>query len=93
MGLVASTGRLERPRRWHQAVSYPPQESTLAHAELPDTVEAVANAIKKHRDFATSMELGLHKVQLALQAGESLQRQGNLYSARVAEAMDSLRTK
>ncbi|KAI6060588.1 spectrin beta chain, non-erythrocytic 4 isoform X4 [Aix galericulata] len=69
------------------------QESTLAHAELPDTVEAVANAIKKHRDFTTSMELGLHKVQLALQAGESLQRQGNLYSARVAEAMDSLRTK
>uniref|UniRef100_A0A8C3CTN2 Spectrin beta chain n=1 Tax=Cairina moschata TaxID=8855 RepID=A0A8C3CTN2_CAIMO len=68
------------------------QESTLAHAELPDTVEAVANAIKKHRDFTTSMELGLHKVQLALQAGESLQRQGNLYSARVAEAMDSLRT-
>uniref|UniRef100_A0A8C3CPX6 Spectrin beta chain n=1 Tax=Cairina moschata TaxID=8855 RepID=A0A8C3CPX6_CAIMO len=67
-------------------------ESTLAHAELPDTVEAVANAIKKHRDFTTSMELGLHKVQLALQAGESLQRQGNLYSARVAEAMDSLRT-
>uniref|UniRef100_A0A8B9VP58 Spectrin beta chain n=1 Tax=Anas zonorhyncha TaxID=75864 RepID=A0A8B9VP58_9AVES len=69
------------------------QESTLAHAELPDTVEAVTNAIKKHRDFSTSMELGLHKVQLALQAGESLQRQGNLYSARVAEAMDSLRTK
>uniref|UniRef100_A0A8B9VR43 Spectrin beta chain n=1 Tax=Anas zonorhyncha TaxID=75864 RepID=A0A8B9VR43_9AVES len=68
------------------------QESTLAHAELPDTVEAVTNAIKKHRDFSTSMELGLHKVQLALQAGESLQRQGNLYSARVAEAMDSLRT-
>lgn len=53
----------------------------------------MTNAIKKHRDFSTSMELGLHKVQLALQAGESLQRQGNLYSARVAEAMDSLRTK
>lgn len=92
---MASTGRPQQPCRRHQAISYPPppQESTLAHAELPDTVEAVTNAIKKHRDFSTSMELGLHKVQLALQAGESLQRQGNLYSARVAEAMDSLRTK
>ncbi|GAB0201943.1 spectrin beta chain, non-erythrocytic 4 [Grus japonensis] len=69
------------------------QESTLVHAELPDTVEEVNNAIKKHKDFTTTMDLNLQKIQLALQAGESLQRQGNLYSDRVAEAMESLRTK
>uniref|UniRef100_A0A8B9QN40 Spectrin beta chain n=1 Tax=Apteryx owenii TaxID=8824 RepID=A0A8B9QN40_APTOW len=67
------------------------QESTLAHAELPDTVEAVGNAIKKHKDFTTTMDLNLQKIQLALQAGESLQRQGNLYSDRVAERMEALR--
>lgn len=50
-------------------------------------------AIKKHKDFTTTMELNLQKIQLALQAGESLQRQGNLYSDRVAEAMEDLRTK
>ncbi|KAM9588925.1 spectrin beta chain, non-erythrocytic 4 [Morphnus guianensis] len=69
------------------------QESTLVHAELPDTVEGVSNAIKKHKDFTTTMDLNLQKIQLALQAGESLQRQGNLYSDRVAEAMESLRAK
>lgn len=69
------------------------QESTLVHAELPDTVEGVDKAIKKHKDFTTTMELNLQKIQLALQAGESLQRQGNLYSDRVAEAMEDLRTK
>lgn len=65
----------------------------MVHAELPDTVEEVNNAIKKHKDFTTTMDLNLQKIQLALQAGESLQRQGNLYSDRVAEAMESLRTK
>ncbi|KAM9270917.1 LOW QUALITY PROTEIN: spectrin beta chain, non-erythrocytic 4 [Cariama cristata] len=69
------------------------QESTLVHAELPDTVEGVNNAIKKHKDFTTTMDLNLQKIQLALQAGESLQRQGNLYSDRVAEAMEGLRAK
>uniref|UniRef100_A0A8B9NPQ8 Calponin-homology (CH) domain-containing protein n=1 Tax=Accipiter nisus TaxID=211598 RepID=A0A8B9NPQ8_9AVES len=69
------------------------QESTLVHAELPDTVEGVSNAIKKHKDFTTTMDLNLQKIQLALQAGESLQHQGNLYSDHVAEAMESLHAK
>ncbi|XP_069631765.1 spectrin beta chain, non-erythrocytic 4 [Haliaeetus albicilla] len=69
------------------------QESTLVHAELPDTVEGVSNAIKKHKDFTTTMDLNLQKIQLALQAGESLQHQGNLYSDCVAEAMESLHAK
>ncbi|XP_069738334.1 LOW QUALITY PROTEIN: spectrin beta chain, non-erythrocytic 4 [Phaenicophaeus curvirostris] len=69
------------------------QESILAQAQLPDTVEGVTNALKKHKDFLTTMDLNLQKVHLALQAGESLQRQGNLYSDRVAEATEGLRAK
>ncbi|XP_077645281.1 spectrin beta chain, non-erythrocytic 4 isoform X2 [Lonchura striata] len=69
------------------------QEATLAHAELPETVEEVTKALKKHKDFTTTLELNLQKVQLVLQAGESLQRQGNLHSDRVAEAMEELRAK
>uniref|UniRef100_A0A8C3NL82 Spectrin beta chain n=1 Tax=Geospiza parvula TaxID=87175 RepID=A0A8C3NL82_GEOPR len=61
------------------------QETTLAHAELPDTVEGVTKALKKHKDFTTTLELNLQKVQLVLQAGESLRRQRNLHSDRVAE--------
>ncbi|XP_023801445.1 spectrin beta chain, non-erythrocytic 4 [Cyanistes caeruleus] len=69
------------------------QETTLAHAELPDTVEGVTKALKKHKDFTTTLELNLQKVQLVLQAGESLRRQRNLHSDRVAEAMEGLRAK
>uniref|UniRef100_A0A8C3NLC3 Spectrin beta chain n=1 Tax=Geospiza parvula TaxID=87175 RepID=A0A8C3NLC3_GEOPR len=71
----------------------PSQETTLAHAELPDTVEGVTKALKKHKDFTTTLELNLQKVQLVLQAGESLRRQRNLHSDRVAEAMEGLRAK
>uniref|UniRef100_A0A8U8CKB8 Spectrin beta chain n=1 Tax=Geospiza parvula TaxID=87175 RepID=A0A8U8CKB8_GEOPR len=60
----------------------PSQETTLAHAELPDTVEGVTKALKKHKDFTTTLELNLQKVQLVLQAGESLRRQRNLHSDR-----------
>ena len=56
-------------------------------------MEGVNNAIKKHKDFTATMDLSLQKIQLALQAGESLRRQGNLYSDRVAQAMEGLRAK
>uniref|UniRef100_A0A8C8SUT0 Spectrin beta chain n=1 Tax=Pelusios castaneus TaxID=367368 RepID=A0A8C8SUT0_9SAUR len=69
------------------------QESTLAQAELPTTVEAAEKAIKKHKDFLTTMELNLPKTTLALRAGESLVRQGSPYSARAEEEMVALRVK
>ncbi|XP_074873007.1 spectrin beta chain, non-erythrocytic 4 isoform X2 [Carettochelys insculpta] len=69
------------------------QESTLAQAELPATVEAVENAIKKHKDFMTSMELNLPKTTLALRAGESLLQQGSPYSERAQEKMAALKAK
>ncbi|KAM3656393.1 spectrin beta chain, non-erythrocytic 4-like [Ammospiza maritima maritima] len=67
------------------------QETALAHAELPDSLEGVTKALKKHKDFTTTLELNLQKVQLVLQAGESLLRQGHLHSDRVAQAVEELR--
>ncbi|XP_063038503.1 spectrin beta chain, non-erythrocytic 4-like, partial [Melospiza melodia melodia] len=69
------------------------QETALAHAELPDSVEGVTKALKKHKDFTTTLELNLQKVQLVLQAGESLQRQGHPNSDRVAQAVEELRDR
>ncbi|KAM8794004.1 spectrin beta chain, non-erythrocytic 4 [Eudromia elegans] len=69
------------------------QESALARAELPAGVEAAGAAIKRHKDFSSAMALNLHKVQLALQAGEGLRRQGSPYSERVAEEMEALSAK
>ncbi|KAG8143739.1 hypothetical protein E2320_000924 [Naja naja] len=69
------------------------QETTLAHTELPTTVEGVEKAIKKQKEFMTTMELQMQKTTVALKAGESLIRQGNLYSERVKDKMETLREK
>ncbi|XP_064408618.1 spectrin beta chain, non-erythrocytic 4 [Latimeria chalumnae] len=61
------------------------QESTLAHVELPTTVETVEAAIKKHKDFLTMMDLNLQKISMIIEAGESLVKQQNIYSDRIQE--------
>ncbi|CAG12718.1 unnamed protein product, partial [Tetraodon nigroviridis] len=66
------------------------QESALAHVELPTTVETVEAAIKKHKDFTTSMELNLHRIKAVIEAGESLISQNNIYSERIRERIDTL---
>ncbi|PWA25539.1 hypothetical protein CCH79_00019876, partial [Gambusia affinis] len=66
------------------------QESALAHVELPTTVETVEVAIKKHKDFTTTMELNLHRIKAVIEAGESLISQNNIYSERIRERIDTL---
>uniref|UniRef100_A0A673C3K0 Spectrin, beta, non-erythrocytic 4b n=1 Tax=Sphaeramia orbicularis TaxID=375764 RepID=A0A673C3K0_9TELE len=66
------------------------QESALAHVELPTTVETVEAAIKKHKDFTTTMELNLHRIKAVIEAGESLISQSNIYSERIKERIDTL---
>uniref|UniRef100_A0A3Q4AQ61 Spectrin beta chain n=1 Tax=Mola mola TaxID=94237 RepID=A0A3Q4AQ61_MOLML len=66
------------------------QESALAHVELPTTVETVEAAIKKHKDFTTTMELNLHRIKAVIEAGESLISQSNIYSERIRERIDTL---
>ncbi|XP_068935618.1 spectrin beta chain, non-erythrocytic 4 isoform X1 [Petaurus breviceps papuanus] len=61
------------------------QETVLSSLELPGTVETVVEAIKRHRDFLTTLELNLQKIQLAVQAGEILRRQGNVYAEKAQE--------
>uniref|UniRef100_A0A3Q3LRT5 Spectrin beta chain n=1 Tax=Labrus bergylta TaxID=56723 RepID=A0A3Q3LRT5_9LABR len=65
------------------------QESALAHVELPTTVETVEAAIKKHKDFTTTMELNLHRIKAVIEAGESLISQNNIYSDRIKERIDT----
>uniref|UniRef100_A0A7N4P251 Spectrin beta chain n=1 Tax=Sarcophilus harrisii TaxID=9305 RepID=A0A7N4P251_SARHA len=48
------------------------QETVLSGLEIPGTVETVVEAIKCHRDFLTTLELNLQKIQLAAQAGDIL---------------------
>ncbi|XP_053728371.1 spectrin beta chain, non-erythrocytic 4-like isoform X1 [Synchiropus splendidus] len=69
------------------------QESALAHVELPTTVETVEAAIKKHKDFTTTMELNLHRIKAVIEAGESLISQNNIYSERIRERIDTLASR
>uniref|UniRef100_A0A4X2LPQ9 Spectrin beta chain n=1 Tax=Vombatus ursinus TaxID=29139 RepID=A0A4X2LPQ9_VOMUR len=61
------------------------QETVLSGLELPGTVETVVEAIKRHRDFLTTLELNLQKIQVAVQAGDILHRQGNIYAEKAQE--------
>ncbi|KAM9033420.1 spectrin beta chain, non-erythrocytic 4 isoform 2-T2 [Sarcophilus harrisii] len=61
------------------------QETVLSGLEIPGTVETVVEAIKRHRDFLTTLELNLQKIQLAAQAGDILRRQGNAYAEKAQE--------
>ncbi|XP_075692211.1 spectrin beta chain, non-erythrocytic 4 [Rhinoderma darwinii] len=69
------------------------QESSLAHVELPNTVEGVEIAIKKHKNFLTTMEMNLQKVTLAVDAGESLIRLGNVFADRVQERIGAIQKR
>ena len=80
---------------WSRADLYPfrSQEVALSSAELPCTVESVEEAMKRHRDFLTTMELNQQKMQVAVQAAESLLRQGNAYAEQAQEAVARLLEK
>ncbi|XP_026769968.3 spectrin beta chain, non-erythrocytic 4 isoform X2 [Pangasianodon hypophthalmus] len=69
------------------------QESSLAHVELPTTVETVEAAIKKHKEFSMAMELNLHRIKAVIEAGESLISQNNIYSERIRDRVDLLITR
>ncbi|XP_073741230.1 spectrin beta chain, non-erythrocytic 4 isoform X2 [Callorhinus ursinus] len=69
------------------------QEMALSGPELPGTVETVEEALKRHRDFLTTMELNQQKMQVAVQAAEGLLRQGNAYGEQAQEAVTQLLEK
>ncbi|XP_006745523.1 spectrin beta chain, non-erythrocytic 4 [Leptonychotes weddellii] len=69
------------------------QEMALSGPELPGTVETVEEALKRHRDFLTTMELNQQKMQVAVQAAEGLLRQGNAYGEQAQEAVTRLLEK
>ncbi|XP_077141682.1 spectrin beta chain, non-erythrocytic 4 [Ranitomeya variabilis] len=69
------------------------QESALAHVELSHTVEGVEMAIKKHKDFLTTMDMNAQKVTVAVEAGESLIRLGNVFADRVQERIGAIQKR
>ena len=56
-------------------------------------MESAEEALKRHRDFLTTMELNQQKMQLAVQAADGLLRQGNAYGEQAQEAVTRLLEK
>ncbi|KAM9354581.1 LOW QUALITY PROTEIN: spectrin beta chain, erythrocytic [Pholidichthys leucotaenia] len=66
------------------------QEYTLAHVDKPDTLAGAEKALKKHEDFVSTMEANEDKIDGALQGGQRLVNNNNLYSGKIQEKMDSV---
>lgn len=69
------------------------QEYTLAHIDKPDTLAGAEKALKKHEDFVSTMEANEDKIDGALQAGQRLVDNNNLYSGKVQEKMGSIQER
>lgn len=66
------------------------QEYTLAHIDKPDTLAGAEKALKKHEDFASTMEANEDKIDGTLQGGQRLVDSNNLYSGKIQDKMDSI---
>ncbi|KFV85245.1 Spectrin beta chain, non-erythrocytic 1, partial [Struthio camelus australis] len=69
------------------------QEYTLAHLELPTTVEGSAAALRKFEDFRTSMESSEEKIPSTVASGTKLVADGNIFSEKITEKCQSLQER
>ncbi|XP_076835341.1 spectrin beta chain, erythrocytic isoform X2 [Brachyhypopomus gauderio] len=69
------------------------QEYTLAHLDLPDTLDGAEKALKKHEDFVTTMDANEDKIMTTLEGGQRLVDSGNLYSGKVKDKMNTIQDR
>lgn len=62
----------------------------MAHTEMPTTLEAAEDAIKKQEDFMTTMDVNEEKIKTAVETGQRLVSDGNIYSDRIQERVGSV---
>ncbi|NXW25502.1 SPTB1 protein, partial [Circaetus pectoralis] len=69
------------------------QEYTLAHLELPATLEGSAAALRRFQDFRASMESGAEKVPEVMASGTKLVAEGNIFAEKIAEKCQALQER
>ncbi|KAM3919502.1 spectrin beta chain, erythrocytic isoform 1-T2 [Leptodactylus fuscus] len=69
------------------------QEYTLAHTELPNTLQASQNRLKKHEDFLTTMENNEEKIGGTINNAQKLNEDMNIYADKALEKAVSLRDR
>uniref|UniRef100_A0A8B9K4W8 Spectrin, beta, erythrocytic n=1 Tax=Astyanax mexicanus TaxID=7994 RepID=A0A8B9K4W8_ASTMX len=69
------------------------QEYTLAHLDLPDTLDGAEKALKKHEDFVITIDANKDKIQTTLEGGQRLVDSENLYAPKVKDRMNSIQDR
>uniref|UniRef100_A0A663FIP4 Spectrin beta, erythrocytic n=1 Tax=Aquila chrysaetos chrysaetos TaxID=223781 RepID=A0A663FIP4_AQUCH len=69
------------------------QEYTLAHLELPATLEGSAAALRRFQDFRAGMESGAEKVPEVVAGGTKLVAEGNIFAEKIAEKCQALQER
>ncbi|NXH75469.1 SPTB1 protein, partial [Hydrobates tethys] len=69
------------------------QEYTLAHLELPTTLEGSAAALRRFQDFRAGMESSAEKVPEAVAGGTKLVAEGNIFAEKITEKCQALQER
>uniref|UniRef100_A0A672V0U3 Spectrin beta chain n=1 Tax=Strigops habroptila TaxID=2489341 RepID=A0A672V0U3_STRHB len=69
------------------------QEYTLAHLDLPSTLEGSATALRRFQEFRASMESNAEKVPKAVNGGTKLVTEGNIFAEKIAEKCQALQER
>ncbi|KAM9278608.1 spectrin beta chain, erythrocytic [Morus bassanus] len=69
------------------------QEYTLAHLELPTTLEGSSAALRRFQDFRAGMESSAEKVPEAVAGGTKLVAEGNIFAEKITEKCQALQER
>ncbi|NWS49152.1 SPTB1 protein, partial [Probosciger aterrimus] len=69
------------------------QEYTLAHLDLPNTLEGSATVLRRFQEFRASMESNAEKVPKAVNGGTKLVAEGNIFAEKIAEKCQALQER
>ncbi|KAM6075066.1 LOW QUALITY PROTEIN: spectrin beta chain, erythrocytic [Chlamydotis macqueenii] len=69
------------------------QEYTLAHLELPTTLEGSATALRRFQDFRAGVESSAEKVPEVVAGGTQLVAEGNIFAEKIAEKCQALQER
>ncbi|XP_065491515.1 spectrin beta chain, erythrocytic [Caloenas nicobarica] len=69
------------------------QEYTLAHLELPASLEGSAAALRRFQEFHTSLESSAEKVPEVVASGTKLVAEGNIFSEKITEKCQALQER
>ncbi|NXD87920.1 SPTB1 protein, partial [Halcyon senegalensis] len=69
------------------------QEYTLAHLELPTTLDGSSAALRRFQDFRASLESSAEKIPEVVASGTKLVAEGNIFAEKITEKCKALQER